>query len=269
MRAGAWGAMLPYPFALPFGYLLLHAIWDTLILRRVLVADDGREVTPPTYVEILRGRAGTAVLMLLGYFFGHGGFGVWLARTTGARARSVSGAVVYTMISDLGALGVVASAATFLGAADVPRAVRTVATCVGAVPIALVLVGPGLLARTRAPFLAPWRSLDRGVALLQIAGRALDIGLVILVTWQAARAFGLAIPLASFATYMPVVLLVTSLPFNVGGIGAAQAAWLLFLPWAAGEKLLAFQLVWQLFFGLGIAIRGAPFVRRVAREIAG
>ena len=226
-------------------------------------------MTPPTYRAVLRGRAGTAVLMLLGYFFGHGGFGVWLARKTGAGARAVSGAIVYTIISDLGALGLVASAATLLGAADVPRAVRTVALCVGAVPMVLVVVGPSLLARTRAPFLAPWRTLDRSVALLQIGGRALDIALVIFVTWQAARAFGLAIPLASFATYMPVVLLVTSLPFNVGGLGAAQAAWLVFLPWAAGEKLLAFQIVWQLFFGLGIAIRGAPFVRGVAREIAG
>jgi hypothetical protein len=59
------------------------------------------------------------------------------------------------------------------------------------------------------------------------------------------------------------------LPLNVGGMGAAQAAWLVFLPWASGEKLLAFQLVWQVFFGLGILVRGTPFVRGVAREITG
>lgn len=267
MRAGDWRATLAYPMVLPFLYLPLHGLWDTLILRGVL-GGQAPQVVAPRYAEVLRGRAGTAVLMLLGYVFGHGGFGVWLARKTGAKARAVSGAVVYTMVSDLGALGLVATVATSFGNADVAPGVRVVAASVVAVPLALALVGPSALASTRAPFLAPWRALGRGLALLQICGRAVDIGLAVLLTWQAARAFGLAIPLSSFATYMPVVLLVTSLPFNVGGMGAAQAAWLVFLPWASGEKILAFQIVWQVFFAVGIVVRGIPFVRRVMREIS-
>jgi hypothetical protein len=57
------------------------------------------------------------------------------------------------------------------------------------------------------------------------------------------------------------------LPINVAGLGAAQAAWLLFLPWATGPQLLAFQVLWNLFSGLGILARGVPFLRGVLRQI--
>jgi hypothetical protein len=265
MRAGNWQATLPYAIAFPFCYLFPHAFWDTLVLRRALAAPG---VKLPRYRDLLRGRAGTAVLMLLGYVFGHGGFGVWLAKSTKASARAVSGVVLYTMLSDLAALSLVATAGTIVGRAEVPGSVRTAAVSIACVTISLVLIGPFALARTSAPFLAAWRDLPRRLALVQIAGRALDIGLGVLLTWVGTRAFGLTIPFVQFATYMPVVLLVTSLPFNVGGIGAAQAAWLVFLPWASGEQILAFQLLWQVFFGVGIVIRGAPFIRGVVREIS-
>src|SRR5207244_1582614 len=83
MRSGSWGAMLPFPFAMPFVYLFVHGYCDTVIFRRTLGSMRWRDV--------VRGRAGTAILMLLGYVFGHGAMGVWLARRTGASARAVSG----------------------------------------------------------------------------------------------------------------------------------------------------------------------------------
>src|SRR5205814_1594624 len=98
-------------------YLFLGGIWDTLILQRVLRAREGAVLRPLRFVEVIRGRAGTSVVMLLGYFFGHGGMGVWLARKTNASARSVSGAVAFMMLSDLAALGLVATAATTFGRA--------------------------------------------------------------------------------------------------------------------------------------------------------
>jgi hypothetical protein len=261
MRAGAWGAMLPFPFAVPFLYLFLHGLCDTTIYRATL--------GPLRCRDVVRGRAGTAILMLLGYVFGHGGMGVWLARRTGATARAVSGAVLYGMGSDLAAVALVTTMATSLGRAEVPPAIRTTALLLAAVPIALALAGPAVLAKSRAPFIAPWRDIPLPIALAQIAGRTLDIGAVVLIAWTAARAFGISIPLAAFATYMPVILLASSLPISVAGFGAAQAAWLVFLPWAPGEQILAFQLLWQVFYGLGIVARGLPFVRGVVREIEG
>jgi hypothetical protein len=84
---------------------------------------------------------------------------------------------------------------------------------------------------------------------------------------MAMRVFGLQVPAAAAAMYMPMILLVASLPVNVAGLGAAQAAWLLFLPWASGAQLLAFQALWHVMSGVGILVRGLPFVRRVVREV--
>ena len=66
---------------------------------------------------------------------------------------------------------------------------------------------------------------------------------------------------------MPIILLVGSLPFSVAGFGAAQAAWLLLLPWASGAQILAFQTLWQLFGGAGLLLRGLPFIRTVIADI--
>src|SRR5688572_6173702 len=106
MRSAPWHAVAPFALALPFAYLFPHAFWDRVVFSRALGG--------PRYGELLRGRAGTSLLMLVGYFWGHGMFGVWAARKTGAGARKVSGSVVYTMLSDLAALGLVATTATWI-----------------------------------------------------------------------------------------------------------------------------------------------------------
>jgi hypothetical protein len=68
--------------------------------------------------------------------------------------------------------------------------------------------------------------------------------------------------------YMPIVLVVGSLPINVAGIGAVQLAWLKLAPWSTGERVLAFSFVWQLLWGTCVVVRGLPFTRRVVTEIA-
>ncbi|HEY8073386.1 MAG TPA: hypothetical protein VIF62_04740 [Labilithrix sp.] len=260
MRAGSWAAMAPLAMVPPFYYLLVHGLCDTVIFRTALGSN-------LRWRDVVRGRSGTAMLMLLGYVFGNGAMGVWLARRTGAKARTVTGAVLYGMLSDLAAVSLVTAVSTFL--AEIPSSVRILALVLAAIPIALALVGPTVFARTTAPFLAAWRVIPGAIGVAQIVGRALDIAVVVVIAWSAARAFGMPIPLAAFAAYMPVILLASSLPISVAGFGAAQAAWLVFLPWAPGEQILAFQLLWQLFFGLGLVLRGAPFVRGVVREIRG
>jgi hypothetical protein len=173
------------------------------------------------------------------------------------------------MASDLGGIALVTSAATWIGGADVPGAVRVAALVAFAVPMGLAFGGPTLAGRTRAPFLGAWREVPPLLGAAQILARAIDMAIVVVMAWSASRAFGLAIPFVAFATYMPVILFATSLPISVAGFGAAQAAWLVFLPWARGEQILAFQLLWQVFMGLGIVARGLLFVRAVVREIRG
>lgn len=264
LRAGNATAMAPFALLVPATFIFSQCTWDWFVLRATLAS-------PPRYVELLRGRAATAVMLIIGYVVGHGGFGVWLAKKTGTPAAIVSGAVVYTMTSDLAAVSIVASTAVFFGRADVPRGVGIAANVCALVPIALVLLvpreAPG--AKTaRLRFFAPWRRVPRAIGLLQICGRACGVSWVVLMTWLGARSFGMEIPIAAFATYCPIILLVQSLPLNVGGFGAAQAAWLLLTPWAKGEQILAFQFVFGLFMSAAMFVRGAPFVPSVSREIA-
>ncbi|MBE7481208.1 MAG: flippase-like domain-containing protein [Polyangiaceae bacterium] len=86
-------------------------------------------------------------------------------------------------------------------------------------------------------------------------------------TWLAARWFGLDIPLTVMLSYMPVILVVASLPINVAGFGAVQGAWLLLSPWAPAERILAFSVVWQAVSALALIARGLPFLRGVLADI--
>ena len=74
LRVGHGAAMAPWTLVLSLGYMALHASWDRLALRST--------PRPPTYLVVFAGKAGTAVLSALGYVFGSGGYGVWVARTT-------------------------------------------------------------------------------------------------------------------------------------------------------------------------------------------
>ncbi|HJZ86107.1 MAG TPA: hypothetical protein VKN99_13100 [Polyangia bacterium] len=253
--------MIPFALAVALAYLVLIAAWDTMVLRGCL----GR----PGFRDILRGRAGTGLLQTLGYAAGGGGYGVWIARKTGARAALAGGLVLYTMASDLAAVCLVASASMFLGVVAAGRGLRIAAPVIALLQIGFVLVGPYRLRGQSAPgVLAPWRMMPRGPGLLQMAGRCLNILVWVVCTWAAERAFGLAIPFGAIATYLPVVLLVRSLPINVAGFGAVQAVWVgFFQPWATGPRILAFQVLWDLMIAAGIVLRGLPFVRGVIAEI--
>jgi hypothetical protein len=260
MSLGHAGSMLPAALALPFAVWLQYAACDRVIMLGAI----GRI----PYRDVVRAKAASAILMTLGYFFGGGGYAVWIARKTGVGAARATGVVLYVMASDLVAVCSVASVSAWLGGIDVPHVLRTVATAIVAVQVTLILIAPyGVAARLPVVFEA-WRKVPRAWSLAQIAVRAVNIVTITGFTWAGARGFGMDVPLRVMGLYMPIILLVGSLPFSVAGLGAAQAAWLLLLPWASGPRILAFQMLWQLFTGAGILLRGLPFLRRVVAEIA-
>ena len=263
MARGHVVPMIALALALACTLLPLVSAWDSVVLRSCFPAI--------AYLDVLRGKAGTSVLLVLGYAFGSGGYGVWIARTTGCGARLATGAVLYVIASDLCAVSTVAIAPVWLVGFDAAAALRIAAPLVATLVVLVVLVGgrvgshdvtgPGRI-------FDPWRLVPPSRGLLQIAGRCFNIALIVAATWAGARVFGLDVPFGAMAIYMPVILLVGSLPVNVGVLGPVQAVWLLaFRPWAPGEQILAFQLLWQLSFGVGIVLRGLPFVRRVVAEI--
>lgn len=262
MREGNAWPMLPLAMLLMVALLVLAGGWDHLVIRGAL----GK----PRYRDVLRGKAGTALLMMLGYGFGHGAYGFWIARMTGCGAKRAGGIVFYIVLSDLAAVALASSLAMGFAKDLVPDWLRLVAPIIGAAVLLSMLLGPRFLSRMQAPpsWLDPWRLLPRWASFAQVAGRMLNMALGITMTWLAARVFGIEIPFFAMAAYLPVILVVASLPINVGGLGAAQAAWIVaFRPWASDAQILAFQLLWQLMIGFALLLRGLPFVRRVIAEI--
>jgi hypothetical protein len=251
--------VLPFALTMPFVLWLPYAFYDRVVFEGA--------IGPMALGSVVRAKAASAVLLTLGYFVGGGGYAVWVARTTRTGAPRAAGAILYVMASDLTAVCAVAGPAMWLGGPDIAPSLRRAVTWIFAVQIWFILAGPhaGFL---RLPELfAAWRLVPRGRSLVQIAGRAGNIVILTAFTWGAMRAFGLEVPARAAAMYVPVIVLVTSLPINVAGLGAAQAAWLLLLPWASGPRLLAFHALWHVSSGIGILARGVPFLRGVTREI--
>jgi hypothetical protein len=224
-------------------------------------------------LDVLRGRAGTAILTTLHYGVSVGGYGVWLARRSGAGAARATGSLVFQMLSDLCALYWFALAATVAGGDFLPqRTAITLVAATGAVGLTAVLLlaphlGPRRLRDSR--FLAAWRDIGPARMAASTLLRIVTVVINIAGTWLAARAFGLDIPLSAMAAGLPVIYIVGALPVNVLGFGAVSAAWVaVFAPFATGAELLAFQFVYQLLSTALTVLRGLPFLPSVIRDLA-
>lgn len=262
MRQGNAPALIPFALGMVYVSLLINARADAWVI--------GRAARPVSYGQVFRGKAGAMVLLLIGYAAGNGGYGAWIARATGSSAKVAASVILYIMASELLVVSALCTAAVWLGAADVPAALRIAAPAIAGVLLLFKLVGPFGLLGDRAPVLfQPWSKMGHALGLGQLAVRAVQIGLMAVLTWGAAQAFGLPVPFAIMMSHLPVILVVGSLPVNVAGFGAVQGAWLLLLPWASsGAQVVAFSVLWQLCVGIGMLIRGLPFVPRVLREMA-
>ncbi|MCC6215622.1 MAG: hypothetical protein IT376_12225 [Polyangiaceae bacterium] len=258
---GAALAVVPIPLAMVALTLFTVSAADWLVIR----ASTG----PIPYLDVLRAKAGVTILNIVHYAAGQGGYGVWIARRTGVGVGLASGTTLYIVASELTAVCTLASGAIWLGDVESAGALRVIAPAVAGALLLLALTGPlEPFGKHRLTFLAPWRRVRPASMLAQTALRVAQISTSVVGAWWAARAFGMPVPLGVMFTYMPVVLVVASLPVNVAGFGAVQGAWLLLSPWAtSGEQVLAFSLVFQLSVAVALVLRGLPFVRRLVREI--
>jgi hypothetical protein len=137
---------------------------------------------------------------------------------------------------------------------------------IAAILVGFLLVSPSTRLERFALF-ETWTRVGRRRGLAQLAIRLLQHASTTTGTWFAANAFGLEIPLSVMLAYLPVILVVASLPINVAGFGAVQGAWLLLAPWSTGERILAFSVVWQTLSAVAIVLRGLPFLRGVLADI--
>lgn len=263
------------PFTIPILLVSVAVLGfaDVWVFRRCVEAwaagGNATRGASPTWPRLVRARMAMAPLALIGYTAGVGGYGVWLARVTGSGAAFTSGMVLYTLASDLVAVSTVATLSIWVGGAEVSAGLRYAAPAIVLVLGVVPLIHPSGLAVDKLPtFFRPWRYVPRTVALAQLAVRTTNTYWVSFWTWQAINAFGVPVPLSALTTYLPIILVVGSMPVNVAGFGAVQGAWLMLAPWAeSGEQVLAFSVLWQLVFGAGLVVRGLPFLRAVVGEI--
>ncbi len=220
----------------------------------------------PGYRDAMRGRAASVVLELLSHSAGKGGYGTWLVRHFGLTLPSTFGLMLYVASAELCSMCMLTFTSVTIAGPDVPDVVRTGSLAVGGTLLAFIVLGPFKLLGDRE-WQAPWTRVPRSRALLSLGLRMTQHGVGLLCTFAAARLFGLEIPAGVMLSLLPTVAVVGALPVNVGGVGAVQAAWLMFEPWADAETILAFSFLWGLAIGAMVVLRGLPFIGAITAEI--
>ncbi len=252
----------------PVALIAIGVMWFVIAAGDMLVLP--AVVGPIRYRTLLGCKAGVAMVNALGIAASYGGYAVWIQRRFRCRAGTAAGTVLFTTLTDLAAVASIASVALWLGGdvAGRARAELGVVTPIVAVVVIAILMIPARPG-TRS-LLEPWRRISHRARLAGLLVRTFNIGILIVATWAAARAFGMAIPLSAMLTTLPVLLVVGALPVNIAGFGPVQAAWVaMFAPWAPGAQVLAFQFLWHALMLIALLIRGAPFLRGVVADVAG
>ena len=258
-RGNAW-PLVPIALVTYVVSLLFVAAADRVVLRGLL----GEDI--PSYFAVARGKAASVLLHIVHYALGQGAYGTWIARRTGLGLGRAGGLLFYIVAAELASVAVYAGGVILLLRPAVPAAVLPLVLGIAGALVGFLLLVPDTRLE-RVALLETWGKVGRLRGLAQLGIRLFQHTTTTTGSWLAARAFGLDIPLEVMLAYMPVILVVGSLPINVAGFGAVQGAWLLLSPWASGERILAFSVVWQAFSALALIVRGAPFLPGVMADI--
>ena len=261
MAKGEWLPLIPLAFVTYVASLAWVAAADRTVLRGLLAED-----LTPSYLAVAKGKAAAVVLHIVHYALGQGVYATWMARRTRLNLGQAGGLIFYIILAELGSVCLYAALVIGIGRPDVPSAVFPLVLGVALAVIAAVVFLPATRSE-RFGFLQIWVKVGRARGLAQLGIRVGQHATTTTATWLAARWFGMDIPLAVMLSYLPVILVVGSLPINVAGFGAVQGAWLLLSPWAPAERILAFSVVWQAASALALVARGLPFLRGVLADI--
>src|SRR5262245_52494861 len=112
---GHVAAILPWAALLAIGYMVLHSLWERVLLSHTPV--------PPSYYDVWSGKVGTAVLNSIGFALGSGGYVVWIARATGIGIGGALALRTIAIVADLAALALVTLIAIVIVQATLPTAV--------------------------------------------------------------------------------------------------------------------------------------------------
>jgi hypothetical protein len=268
-------AVLATVFVTSIGSLLVLAVTDHQLIPITLGAPRGHI----SRWAFARGRAAAYMLVGVHEQASAGGYGIWLARTSGADVRTTLSTMFYVGAADVAAASMITLLASAIGGEAIRSELTPLAVMCAAIALGPILVA-GLLGRrllrtrvvarwVRTPYLvAAWARVSAREFAIALSLRTVNVLLTISGQYVAARAFGIQLSFLTMVAIMPMLGVVMALPVNVGGVGAVQLAWITaFGRWAPGESILALQLAMHWSLGVSLMVRGFLFAPRVFGEI--
>jgi hypothetical protein len=268
-----WGAVTPRVAAW-FVPGLVAFLVITLYIEAVCLVAVVRDYHGETSLwEASKMKAASYLLSILNYALGAGAVSILLSRRTALSLSDAAGVVLLIGLFDLGSLLVAAAVCgLMLGTDGTGVRLVFVAAAVGAIVAGFVVLrapqrlGPLDRLRDLELFRAARTVSVRCLAKLGVL-RAAFIASFILLAWTTMNAFSVVVPWLELTVKVAILLLVSSIPIAVAGLGTGQKVFVeLFKDHAASETLLAASLT--LSFGLMVsrAIIGFGFAREFTRE---
>ncbi|MDY6943552.1 MAG: lysylphosphatidylglycerol synthase domain-containing protein [Pseudomonadota bacterium] len=265
-------ARLIYYIPLAAGFLMLWYLLETHNLQRLFRRF---EVHAP-YPELLAVRGYTYLLMIINYGLGVGAIGLYLRNRRGVPAPRAAGLLLFFMLAELLALGILATAgAVFVQGTARGYALLTAGgIIIGAltcVPVVRILARLGIAGGLRR-LLEPFAIADARMWISTIGDRAIYFSTFVLFFYLAMPTFGLRVPLADLLCLVPLLFIIINLPITAAGLGTLQAGMLLlFAPYGESAALLAFSvcysatiIIGRLPFGLWPLAKRVPILRPTA-----
>lgn len=196
-------------------------------------------LAPVSLRELLPVRAATYLMSILNYHLGQAGLIYYIHRTRKAPLATVIGLTLMMMGTILLLICAMSVAGVALAADERTRRLGWIVAGIGLgslVYFSILSVKPAWL--VRRGLLAPLFDAGIGGHLRATLVRIPHIGVIVATHLFAMRCFDILVPLGSGLIYIPLLLLVASIPATPYGLGTIQVATVhLFSRYARGDKL--------------------------------
>jgi hypothetical protein len=224
-------------------------------------------------------RGASYLLMIVDYTLGMGSIVYYLKRYHGIPVVRGTGLMFYlNYITHVSLLILAIAGCLLAGPHPSPWPMRIATACAALLVVAVALIA-GLKLLPGFHFLEKVKRNDlvkvfietpAAVYLLHTAYRCAFYFTFVLFFYAAVRAFNMEIPLVALIAYVPVILLVISIPVSAFGLGTSQAAMLvLFRDYGSQAQILAFSLAYSASIVILRGALGALYYGIITRRVSG
>ncbi|OHD66100.1 MAG: hypothetical protein A2176_04055 [Spirochaetes bacterium RBG_13_51_14] len=257
-----------------FSFIILNLFADTHNLYALLKHTKNR--TPFGDCLIIRGAS--YLLMIVDYTLGMGSIAYYLKRLKNIPLARGTGLMFLFNYTTHTSLLLVALAGCLLAVDAPPPWLKQIAvTCTSLLAFSIVFVIALKLLPDRTFFrklkqsdlVKDYIESSLGVYVINILYRGGFYFTFIIFFYVAVRAFNMDIPFMALILYVPVILLIISMPISAFGLGTSQAAMLiLFKNYGTPAQVLAFSLAYSASIIIVRGVIGACFYGIITRRIS-